>query len=715
MELFKKITANTIFVLQVLIVFVLLFESNIQVPALLQSFGRMHPLLLHLPIGLLIVTAILVFTKQLFDGPAFAELIVFLLYLTSLFASLTTLMGLFLAYEGGYEDEVLMYHKWFGVALSFFCWLLISPKIFGAIRFTLVMSVALLLLAGHFGATLTHGDRMVLEPLMKQERNARVISDSSTLFSAVIEPVLESRCSGCHNPDKSKGNLILTTTEGFMKGGKSGKLVEKGDADKSLIVKRLFLPLHDKKHMPPKDKVQPTDEELSFITEWINRGADLNLRVGELHEQDTLKKLSDHILAGYLSNTEPQPLYNFRPVSAEKVRELSIPNRTVFQIAKNEPALEADFYLKDHYDEKYLEELLEVRDQVVAINLSKMPFEDSHMPVIARFRNLRKLVLNYTHIKGATLGLLADLPNLEVLSLSGTAVTPDALLSLTEVKSLREVFIWNTDVTGEACDNLRRAHPRITWHTGYTPDENEILKLNAPLLANDGNILATREPILLKHNLPGTTIRYTTDNNKPDSMDSHIYQEGIFIDGYTLVKAKAFKDGWRSSDIAEYVFFRKGIPPLQGRLLSKSEPKYEGDGINTLMDFQKGMPDFFKDPSWVGFRSEPLTSLFFFDGKEKIKAVTISYAKNIGAMCMPPYEVEVWGGKDEKELHLLNKVRPAQPDGWVSNRTEGVSVSLPPEGYQCVKVVARPLAKLPEFRKEKKQKGWLMVDEIFFN
>ena len=90
MERLKTFVANAVFVIQILILFILLFESRVAVPAFLQAFGRMHPLLLHLPIGLLLVTAILLFSRKHFTGRSMDDLVSFLLHATALTASLGT-------------------------------------------------------------------------------------------------------------------------------------------------------------------------------------------------------------------------------------------------------------------------------------------------------------------------------------------------------------------------------------------------------------------------------------------------------------------------------------------------------------------------------------------------------------------------------------------------------------------------------------------------
>ena len=46
---------NVVFMLSVFIIFILLFEERLVIPVALQAFGRLHPLVLHVPIVLLLV------------------------------------------------------------------------------------------------------------------------------------------------------------------------------------------------------------------------------------------------------------------------------------------------------------------------------------------------------------------------------------------------------------------------------------------------------------------------------------------------------------------------------------------------------------------------------------------------------------------------------------------------------------------------------------
>src|SRR6478672_1225329 len=50
-----------------------------------------------------------------------------------------------------------------------------------------------------------------------------------------IRPLLENKCFSCHNPDKKKGDLDLTSFGGVMTGGGGGAIVDAGNFEGSRI------------------------------------------------------------------------------------------------------------------------------------------------------------------------------------------------------------------------------------------------------------------------------------------------------------------------------------------------------------------------------------------------------------------------------------------------------------------------------------------------
>lgn len=713
MELFKRVIGYLVLGLQVLILVLLIFENQLSIPLWLQSVGRVHPLILHLPIGLLLITTLIAFGQKLFSE-SYKELFSFLLFLSAFTASLSAFMGIVLSLEGGYNETDLLFHKWFGVALSFLCLALISIKLNPKLlRASLAFGTLVLVVTGHFGANLTHGEDFIFGPMAQEIKSERILTDSSTVFSAAIEPVLESKCYSCHNDQKAKGKLVLTSQANIEKGGKNGPLWESGE---SLLINRLNLPLEHKKHMPPKDKAQLSDDEIAFIEQWVTGGADFEKKLNELDPKDTVRLMAIEIAERYHASPVAESIYKFASASPERIEELNSPYRTVFQIAANEPALQVDFFLSESFEKKFIDDLKSVKDQIVAINFSKMPVTDAELEKLKPFSNLEKLILNQTKVEGKKLGDLNSLPNLKILSLSGTAVKRDDLKAFEKNRSLREVYLWNTGVSQNDIQELQKSIPAIHWDAGYRPDEKEVMRLSPPILRNDAQVLKTEESVSYKHNLPGTTIRFSINGEMPDSVSGEIYKDAIRIDQYSIIKTKAFKDGWLSSNGAEHVFFPTGVKPDRATLFTKPEDRYPGEGATTLIDNRKGMPDFYRDPVWMGFRNQNLEAIFYFDKNvPTVSSVTLSYARNIYAMCMPPAEMQVWGGDDEKNLKLLASYTPVQPTEYTSTRIEGANLRIPVSKFKVYKLVAKTLVKLPAFRKAPKEKGWLMVDEVFFN
>ncbi|HEU4419073.1 MAG TPA: c-type cytochrome domain-containing protein, partial [Planctomycetota bacterium] len=94
-----------------------------------------------------------------------------------------------------------------------------------------------------------------------------------TEFQRTIAPILERCCTKCHNPDKKKGELLMTTPEGLQAGGENGAVFVPGKPEESPMLQRCLLPEDHDDHMPPEGKPQPTAAELEALRAWIAAGA----------------------------------------------------------------------------------------------------------------------------------------------------------------------------------------------------------------------------------------------------------------------------------------------------------------------------------------------------------------------------------------------------------------------------------------------------------
>ena len=81
--------------------------------------------------------------------------------------------------------------------------------------------------------------------------------------------LLKANCFACHNDEKKKGGLVLTTRQAMLRGGENGAVVVMGKAAASRLV-QVMQPGADP-HMPPKDQLTP--RAIQSIESWINAGA----------------------------------------------------------------------------------------------------------------------------------------------------------------------------------------------------------------------------------------------------------------------------------------------------------------------------------------------------------------------------------------------------------------------------------------------------------
>ncbi|MCW3118289.1 MAG: hypothetical protein JWM28_2371, partial [Chitinophagaceae bacterium] len=707
---FSKIIAGCLIPLNTLLFFFLVFEGRLTVPAWLRVFGRMHPLVVHFPIVLILLYfGCVFFIPRKFKAERwYISMMEILLLVAALSAVITALMGLFLSKEEGYDPDTLALHKWTGVATSFGLFLLynFNRKLqqYATANYILAFSICLVVvLAGHFGGNITHGENFVLAPVTPQNKKVRAAFEDALVYADMVQPILESKCMSCHNSKKAKGELIMETKELLLKGGKDGKLWDSTKADLGLMMQRIHLPEEEKEHMPPTGKPQLTNDELEILYEWVKAGANFEQKVVDLLPTDTMRVLAAKVLK---QSTDEH--YDFAAASENEIQKLSNDNRVIAPLFLNSPALVVNFYNRTFYSAEKLTELKPLNKQVVEMNFDNMPVKDEDLKIISGFTNLRKLNLNFTAITGTTLAELLKLKNLKNLSLSGTQVKTDQLKALVSLPKLRMVYLWNTGIVSTDIQKLQQQNKNISYQSGFKGD-TVILKLTPPILENEAQVITTATPVKLKHYIHGTTIRYTLDGTDPDSLSSPIYDGKLEINSDITVKAKAFKPGWTSSDMIQQHFFKATYRPDSVVLVTPVDPKYKGKGGNTIIDLDKSDLSF-DNGKWLAYRQNPMEAVLFFGKPIEAKSITLSMLKNVSGFIFPPASIEVWGGLEENKMKLLSKLNPKQPTQKSENEESlAIESSFTPTEVKFIKLLVRPIAKLPHWHSGKTEKAWIFI------
>ncbi len=299
-------------------------------PTFFEFLGRFHTLLVHLPVGVLLLVA----TAELLTrfprlrarvNPALDLALPFLLATAVVAFSL----GLLLARGGGYPPRLVALHRAFTLAavLGMAGCLVAWSRRVGPdgderrlpFRATLAATVGLLTVGAHFGGSLTHGDTYLTRyapafvqkllgapPPAQVEPVAADPGAEPLVFASAVMPLLRRECVECHGPDKSKGGLRLDSLAAIMKGGDDGAVVEPGHGANSSLVKRMLLPASDDNHMPPSEKTQPTTGEVDLLKWWIDRGANDTLKVRDAIVPEGARTILGRTLDGPTAPSGPE-------------------------------------------------------------------------------------------------------------------------------------------------------------------------------------------------------------------------------------------------------------------------------------------------------------------------------------------------------------------------------------------------------------------------
>lgn len=151
-----------------------------------------------------------------------------------------------------------------------------------------------MLLTGHLGGSLTHGDTYLLQyapgavrvlaglPADAGPRPKPADVASADIYLDVVQPALDRRCLVCHNGSKKSGGLSVASYETLMKGGSKGAVITAGNLAASDLLRRVNLAPGRSDFMPKDGKTPLNKNEITAIGWWISQGAPKNATVGDL-------------------------------------------------------------------------------------------------------------------------------------------------------------------------------------------------------------------------------------------------------------------------------------------------------------------------------------------------------------------------------------------------------------------------------------------------
>lgn len=438
-----------------------------------EFLGRLHPLVLHIPIGVYVLLFLLQYVFRRLEG---RDDIIHAILLTGAAGTLLAAsLGWLLSLEGDHAGDTLEWHRWLGVAFSVSSILLAvihllvargqwPRRAYGA---AFALNLGLMTAAGHYGGNLTHGEGYLLPGTVGETVREEGPVDSNAVFHAWVMPVLQRRCVSCHNAGKTKGGLRMDDYARLLKGGKNGPVIVPGDPLRSEMLRRIHLPADEEKHMPPVKKPQLTAAETALLQWWVLHGASKHSRIpADAAQNDTLN-------AFVTSNTVPDSI-----PAADILPQVRIPDSSamvalrangwsVRPVAQGSSLLDVSVINMDKLTDADLKLLLPIADNILWLDLAGMPVTDEGMAVVGRCTHLRRLSLKGTQVGTDGLRKLAGLAELQSLNLVQTPVDDAALAVFAEMRGLVRIYAWQTRISAPAVQRFTSSHPRIRLATGF--------------------------------------------------------------------------------------------------------------------------------------------------------------------------------------------------------------------------------------------------------
>jgi mono/diheme cytochrome c family protein/YHS domain-containing protein len=297
-------------------------------------------------------------------------------------------------------------------------------------------------------------------------------STSGSFYAQKIAPILAERCASCHGAEKQKGKLALHRPAAISKGGADGIVVVPGKPEESELVRRVRLPLAAEDHMPPKDRPQPSAEEIAALEDWIAAGASFT--------------------SGAVATPGTAPVASAQdaklpPVDPKAIMALEM---TLVHVERTDPSAELlwlDFAANapSWTDAELEQSLALVAENVADLSLARTHAGARTLARVARMPRLERLDLRATGVDDEALASLRGHARIKQLVLVQAKLTDASVATLLELPALKRVYLWQSGITPAGIARLASERPKLVVEAGDASAGAALEVESAPKLTNE--------------------------------------------------------------------------------------------------------------------------------------------------------------------------------------------------------------------------------------
>ena len=428
----------------------------------MRLLGRLHPLIVHFPIGLAITAAVVELVniiRRRRDASPFAFTATGIAAGTAIIAAVFGWLNA--DYEGATDGTTLFLHRWLGIiaagglSIVFLAGLVgrsgVRITAFNGYRWGLLICAVVLAVGSHFGGEMVYGKGYLTKVIFASNGDSTTtdasapsptVDTSKIDFRRDVLPILEARCVECHGPDKVKGDLRLDSEAAIFAGDPEWWTVLWGDPDHSLLLERVTLPADDPDSMPPEG-ARLTAAQIATIRTWIETGG-----AGAEDVGGEGKVAVDPEAAPPAAAPDDEDVAEIPAAitaAADKLRQRGV---LAMRIAQNSDDWEVNASLvSPPFADADFELLKGLEAVLVQASFNRSAVTDAGLEGLAGFDRLNSLRLAQTDVGDGAVDALLRLEGLEVLNLYGTRLSDAGLSRLATLPNLKRIYCADTQVT----------------------------------------------------------------------------------------------------------------------------------------------------------------------------------------------------------------------------------------------------------------------------
>ncbi|MHC5113746.1 MAG: DUF2231 domain-containing protein [Planctomycetota bacterium] len=447
--------------------------------------GRLHPVIVHFPIALLLLGAavevVLAATRPRHRMSSTGMTCLVIAALTAALAAWFGWLNADIEPHGSAAAPFIFWHRWIGLATAIAAWVALlcglafrakeSDWAIAGYRGGLIIAAVAVCVTGYFGGEVTHGRGYLTSVMPWMGADADAVADANAVMDAVTDAdasvaiadahaILIEHCSHCHGPERAKGGLQLEPLAAAFAGPPEDWTIRPGAPEESRLVERVSLAA-DHPDLMPADGDRLTDEQIGVLVAWIEAGVD---GVADpITDTDPVGVADTDADADPVAPTDVDPAARVAAMRAVIAR-----GGSAVPVAAGSVEVDVNLSLaRPPVTDDDLDLLAGLESCLVRLNLARSGVTDDGLARLADFTRLRRLRLERCAITDDGLAHLAGHETLTHLNLFGTEVGDAGLDALAEIPSLRAVYLWQTNVTEEGAERLQERRPDLDVQRGH--------------------------------------------------------------------------------------------------------------------------------------------------------------------------------------------------------------------------------------------------------